>query len=218
MNMNGASVCKRIEEADLFTKRFGSFSKTDYEVLMFTVYLDSLPKDKTVFDYQISQELGITETKVRSLRIKSQLLYPKKIDWEGALALGIQHGRYSTVDNMITITIEDPSCLNRIRYEIESAYGTLDLTNYQKQLKLPIESVIALALKIDSESEKDILERLNSEWKKQDKYNQRITRESLGKRIFKGCRSVVDILSETIALWTGASSIMTSLVDLVMGV
>ena len=30
----------RIEQSELFTNRFGSFNKSDYEVLMFTAYLD----------------------------------------------------------------------------------------------------------------------------------------------------------------------------------
>ena len=34
----------RIQESELFSKRFGTFSKSDYEVLMFTIYLDSLDR------------------------------------------------------------------------------------------------------------------------------------------------------------------------------
>lgn len=90
---------------------------------MFTIYLDSLPKCQ-IYDYIISQQLEITERKVRNLRIKSQLLYPKEIYWEEVLASAIRTGSYNEKDNTITITIEDPSCHARIRYEIESAYGT----------------------------------------------------------------------------------------------
>ena len=45
---------KRMQEADLFTRRFGSFSKTDYEVLMFTIFLDSLPTPLRDYDIRIS--------------------------------------------------------------------------------------------------------------------------------------------------------------------
>ena len=63
--ITGEILTNRIEEAELFTKRFGSFSKADYEVLMFTIYLDSLCGE--VRDYDISIDLGITESKVRNL-------------------------------------------------------------------------------------------------------------------------------------------------------
>lgn len=36
------NLYNRIVEAKLFTNQFGSFNKADYEVLMFTVYLDFL--------------------------------------------------------------------------------------------------------------------------------------------------------------------------------
>lgn len=218
MILDGDSIRKRIEEAELFTRRFGSFNKTDYEVLMFTIYLDSLPVDKQIFDYIISKDLGITETKVRSLRIKSQLLYPKELDWKGILSKAIKNGRYSEVDNMITISIEDPSCLNRVRFEVEAAYGTVDLTNNKKQLKLPIESVISLALEIDSESEKDILTRLNEEWKKQNKQHKQISRESLGKRVLKSCGSVGSFLISTQSVWDASKSIISSMIDLINGI
>ena len=48
-----------IERSGLFTNRFGSFNKSDYEVLMFTAYLDSLDENE-INDYEISIDLGIT--------------------------------------------------------------------------------------------------------------------------------------------------------------
>lgn len=114
-------IAMRISEAKLFSNKFGSFTKTDYETLMFTAYLDSLP-DEPIYDYLISQQLGITESKVRNLRIKSQLVYPKEVCWKEVLASAIKTGSYNEMENTLTITIEDPSCHAKIRYEIESSY------------------------------------------------------------------------------------------------
>ena len=56
---------------------------------MFTVYLDSL--EELVRDYDVSIALGITEcNKVRSFRIKSQLLYPKELNQADNLATSIK--------------------------------------------------------------------------------------------------------------------------------
>ena len=43
---------KRLSEAEMFTRRFGTFSKSDYETLLFTIFLDSL--DSPARDYDIS--------------------------------------------------------------------------------------------------------------------------------------------------------------------
>lgn len=81
------NLANRINEAKLFTKDFGSFSKADYEVLMFTVFLDCIEGEPK--DYEISIQLGIPESKVRSLRLKSQLQYPRDIKWEENLVTAI---------------------------------------------------------------------------------------------------------------------------------
>ena len=53
----GILIAKRLDDAELFTKRFGSFAKADYETLLFSIYLDML--EQSARDYDISLELGI---------------------------------------------------------------------------------------------------------------------------------------------------------------
>ena len=205
------NTLKRLQEAELFTRRFGSFSKSDYEVLMFTIYLDSL-SDEPVYDYLISQKLGITESKVRSLRVKSQLLYPKDIPWKQVLSDAIKNGNYNEKDNTLTITIEDPSCQARIRYEIESSFGTANLNLNSKQLTVPIESLLAVALAQESDKEK-ILAELNKAWLRGNKLRERITRESLVKRIFKGAGDVAAILGVSANAFESAGNIVEAMVE-----
>ena len=201
----------RIAEAELFTKQFGSFTKADYEALMFTIYLDSLP-DEPVYDYIISRQLGITESKVRSLRIKSQLLYPKRIDWQSALSSAIKAGSYNEKDNTLTITVEDPSCHARIRYEIESSYGSANLNLNSKQLTVPIESLLSVALAQEADKEK-ILAELNNAWLRNNKAKERITRESLAKRIFKGAGDIAAILGVSKDMFDAARNIVEAIID-----
>ena len=113
-------IAERFDEAELFTRRFGSFSKADYETLMFSIYLDM--QTELVRDYDISIALGMTETKVRSLRIKSQLLYPRTISWCDELQKALAKGQYNPDKMTITVMIEDPSVQNLLKSKIESAY------------------------------------------------------------------------------------------------
>lgn len=203
----------RFKEAELFSNKFGSFSKSDFETLMFTIYLDSLPEGP-IYDYIISQQLGITESKVRNLRIKSQLLYPKEIPWEITLSMAIKNGSYNEKDNTMTITIEDPSCHAKIRYEIEAFYGTANLNLNRKQLTVPIESLLSIALSQEPEESKEqILSMWNEEWQRENKDRERITRESLTKRIFKGVGTLVSVVGVPKELAETVGNIMKAIVD-----
>lgn len=176
IEVNSDILQKRIKESELFSNRFGTFSKSDYEILMFTIYLDSVKKN--VRDYDISLALGIPESKVRNLRIKSQLLYPREINWIDDLKDAVDHGYYDPVSGHITVTIEDPCVRNIIKNEVESNFGMVSLTLNSKQLVLPIESYLMLA----TISEKDpdrVLDKLNEFFKRNLRKRKRLKKEHL---------------------------------------
>ena len=63
-------------------------------------------------DYDISITLGITESKVRNLRVKSQLMYPRKRELTEELAKSIEYGYYEHTTDQLTVTFEEPSFQN----------------------------------------------------------------------------------------------------------
>jgi len=200
----------RVNQAELFTKRFGSFSKVDYEVLMFTVYLDSLKEP--AHDYDISLDLGITETKVRSLRVKSQLLYPREINWVNELALSLEHGVYDS--GTITITIEDPSVLNRIRHEVESKYGMVGLSLNSKQLMLPVESFLILAACAEQDPD-ETLQRLNTELLEREAIEKSIQKQRFGSRFLKGVNDIGTVVQNVAAIYSVGAPIINAVLKLV---
>lgn len=57
-----------------YSRNFGQTSKTDLEVLMFNFYLRQMERTHPHalnLDYLISKELGITQQRVRNLRLES---------------------------------------------------------------------------------------------------------------------------------------------------
>lgn len=157
------SLVSRVLESEIYSKRFDSFNKSDFEVLMFTVYLDCLEGKPR--DYDISIDLGITENKVRLLRVKSQLQYPREIKWQDEVISAVQHGTYDSVQKMITITLENPSVRNMIRNEIESNFGTVNVSLNSKQLVLPVESFLILAACAEQDTD-EVIRKLNSSFRK----------------------------------------------------
>lgn len=186
---------KRCEEAELFSRRFGMFSKTDYEVLLFTVFMDSY--DGEVSDHGISKQLGLTESRVRNLRIKSQLLYPKEIVWRDELVQALDKGFFNSTTMTITVTIEDPSAQLAIKYEVEKALGNVLLTLNPKHLCLPVGSYVILATELEEDPD-TVLEKLNSIWQRDMKMSSKISKESLLKQIWKSKEELISI-SELIA-------------------
>ena len=205
-----ASILNRIEEAELFTKRFASFSKTDYEVLMFTVFLDCQEDD--VRDYDISIDLGIPESKVRTLREKSQLQYPREIRWKEKLVTAIEHGSYDTTTKMVTISIEDPSVRNRIRYEVESKYGTIIFSLNNKHLILPVESFLILAACAEEDTDA-IIKKLNKELKK-SKVGE-IEKGNLKSRFLKNVDGIGSFIENLGSIYNGGAAIISVVAKLI---
>lgn len=210
VQVNLEKLKSRIETAELFTRRFGSFSKSDYEVLMFTIYLDSL--SKPIYDFEISQDLGITEQKVRNLRVKSQLMYPREINWIEQLSEALKNGSYD--EGMITITLEDPSVRNQIRYEIESKSGTVNLSLNSKQLILPVESFLILAACAEKNPDK-VIHALNEKFKKNYDVKESIQKNKIGKRILKNVKNVGEMLRTGAVVYTVGTPIIEAVMELV---
>ena len=206
------NVARRLNEAELFTRRFGSFSKSDYEVLMFTIYLDSL--EEPVRDYDISIALGITESKVRNLRVRSQLLYPKEIRWQEELAAAVAHGYYDSQTKQITVTIEDPSVQSLIKNTIEKNFGIVGQSLNTKQLVLPVESFLILAAYAEDDVDK-VLMQLNKQLQKLSFDTAKIEKKQLKARFFNAVPDAISFINSVISVYQVGVPIVTSVLELI---
>ncbi len=204
----------RVQEAELFSRRFGSFSKSDYEILMFTVYLDSL--NRPARDYDISVELGITESKVRNLRVRSQLLYPKEMDWKNELAESLTHGSYDPANRQVTIMFENPSVQNFMKNEIEKTFNNVGKTFNSKQLVLPIESFLILAAHAEENPDK-VIKQLNARVQKETKNSNKIEGKAFQERFLKSIPNAVSFISTCLSIYTTGRPIIENLLQLIQG-
>ena len=74
-----------------FNKNFASMSKIDIETLIFSEYIEHCLRNRLeIDDYTISKELGITQSRVRTLKERKELKYPHdEFDWKNALEAAI---------------------------------------------------------------------------------------------------------------------------------
>lgn len=206
------NIFNRIKEANIFSRHFGSFSKTDFEVLFFTIYLDSV--QGPVRDYNISIDLGITESKARNLRVKSQLMYPKEIKWENELAKELNHAHYDATTKQITLTIEDPSVQSKIKNVIETEFGTVGHSLNYKQLVLPIESFLILATHAEK-NQNEVFKKLCNQYKNFTKSERKIEKSTLLSNFLDDIDKPVEFIVSLLSIYDISKPLIQSLLNLI---
>lgn len=129
-------------------------TKTEIELFMFDFYL-MITNNPDITDYDISNDLGITQSKARSLRVRNHLIYPKTIDWKEKLLKSLNNASYDKNTDRISINILDPNVLCEIEHFLEIHSGGFN-ENQLKQSVLTIKPgyMVELLLHIEPENEK----------------------------------------------------------------
>lgn len=173
---------------------FGQASKSDIELMMFNFYIEKLidenkRNDGTInynmcSDYLISKELGITQQRVRNLKVKKQLVYPVDFDWKTALGTLIKNARMDESTHKIIINIPDPNLYYEIQNFLEEsgAYNEVQLNS--KILQIRAEYFFALALDIeDEENKQKIIKTLKKQFEESSVNNQVFDEKNVGKTL-----------------------------------
>lgn len=136
-----------------FNRNFGSMSKADFETLIFSEYLEhrlnnGLPYD----DYTVSKELGLTQDRIRKLKERKELKYPRAgFDWKENFVKSLENAKLDRSDNYIKVIIQDVNVMNEIRNYVESN-GWYDETSLNKKLlRLPLGCLADILLDEKSE-------------------------------------------------------------------
>lgn len=121
--------------ARFYNRNFGTMSKTDIEILLFDIYIEHLLDNKLPFDdYTMSKALGISQSKIRNLKIRKELQYPREnFDWVAAFADDLKRASYDDENKRVKVLITDVNVLTELRYYIEKN-GWFD--EYQMNPKL----------------------------------------------------------------------------------
>ncbi len=201
---------------------FGQMSKSDFELLMFSIYLDKMIEenknsDETIdynlcSDYKISKELGITQQRVRNLKVKKQLIYPIKFDWEKALAKLIENARYDKPTQKIILNIPDPNLYLEIQNFIEENGSYIEKQLNSKVLKIRVENFIELALTLeDDKTKKEIIKKFNKALHNTNKEEEFFDEIGLGK-FLKSNSDYISVFCNVINGLSSVKGVMTALI------
>lgn len=131
-----------------FNKNFGSTSKTDFETLIFSEYLEHCLRSGDPYDdYTISKELGITQSRVRSLKERKELKYPyREFAWRTAFAAAVEKAKYDEYDHYVKFIIEDINVMNEARHFIEEKGWYDECSLNKKLLRIPLDCFTEICL------------------------------------------------------------------------
>lgn len=205
---------------------FGSISKNELDTLMFSIYLDRLIDTNknsdgtinyaTISDYKLSKTLGITQQKVRSLKIKKQLMEPIEFDWQSALKQLTQNARLEDSNRKIVLSIPDPNLYYEIENFIDEKGAFVEKTLNRKELKLRIEYYIALLSELEpEENKKAIIKSIKATVTCDKKEQHLFDEQNIGKSLLNFTANTATIVSSIASLSNPVSIVWKSLDELI---
>lgn len=137
-----------------FNRNFGTMSKSDFETLIFSHYIEHYLNSGVVLDdYTLSKKLGLTQNRVRALKERKELKYPyENFEWEKAFAENIKNAKYDKLAQRIKIVIDDVNVITEVRHRIEML-GYYDEYQLNKRiLQMPLDGFLDLCISLSNEN------------------------------------------------------------------
>lgn len=207
-----------------YDMNFGSASKADIELLMFDIYMQKLIGGNTdadgvmdyvaCSDYKISKKLGITQQRVRNLKIKKQLVYPNEFEWKKSLASLTNNARME--NSMIVINIPDPNLYYEIQNFIEEKGGYIDVQLNSKLLKIRPEYFLMLCLECEEkENQNKIIKSINNRLMAGEKTNKEITADKWEtvKKVGTTGMDIVSLICDVKSAFSPTNHLFTALFE-----
>lgn len=209
-----------------YESNFGRMTKSDFELMMFNFYIKKLininkNSDGTIdyskcSDYKISKDLGITQQKVRNLKVKNQLINPIEYDWKRALASLTENARYDSVKRKIILNIPDPNLYLEIQNFIEEQGAFIEKQLNSKILQIRIEYYIALIVSLEEESnQKKIIRELKNQLKSNNNSEKIFDEKDIGRSLITAATDICTVISSIAPFISNGKIILNALKHLI---
>lgn len=191
------------EICEKFYKRnFGLASKSEIDLLLFKFYYDTISDQEEssrhkISDYTISKELGITQSRVRNMRIKKELVYPHvEVNWKEKFLEIVPSAHFDRNTYKVTINIGDPNIFLELENYIDVHNMYFEKQLNQKNFTLRVEYFIELLISIDDSVDKeDVTKRLKDQILEDDELTKPIYKDSLGKIMIEKSLNATSLLA-----------------------
>lgn len=191
-----------------FYSNFGTASKTEIDILMFSLYLEQIlnssPDDFTTYsDYTLSKQLGITQSKVCNMKVKKELIYPyEDFDWKKML-LAVSKN-VIVEDQRIKLYIPDRNVYLEIKNAVESNGGFVDVTLTGNLLVLRQAYFLDLLVAISENIDKKTIKKELADILKKNADITIAETDAIGKALLNQTpKLIIDLLGECIPVFGG---------------
>ena len=132
-----------------FERNFGTMSKSDFETLLFSEYIEHCIKNSLPFDdYTLSKQLGITQSRIRALKERKELKYPyENFAWQNAFAESVKNAKYDANDHYVKMIIQDVNVMTEVRNFIENEGWYDECSLNKKLLRIPLDCFVEICYK-----------------------------------------------------------------------
>ena len=187
-----------------YEANFGQASKADIEMMMFNFYIkkiieDNQEQDGTIdynkcSDYKISKDLGITQQRVRNLKVKNQLINPIDFKWEKSFAKLVENAKFE--NQKVIISIPDPNLFYEIQNFLEEQGAYIDKQLNSKLLVIREEYFADLLVALEPDSNrKQVVKVIKKAFKEQTKSEKQFDEKNIGKTLIEGAVNITTILA-----------------------
>ncbi len=152
-----------------FEQNFGEMSKSDFELLLFSEYIEHLMKNKDNFtDYALSKQLGITQSRIRSLKERYGLKYRvnKDFAWKDEIVESLKNAKYDEYTHNVKLLIQDVNVQLELRNYIEENGWYDEYSLNRKMSVIPLSGFIDIFVEdkdFNDEAREKIIEISKSE-------------------------------------------------------
>lgn len=121
---------------------FGTMSKSDFETLLFSIYLERILEKheeniNMYSDYTLSKLLGVPQSRISSLKVRKELLYPyEKFDWKKSFERISDRAIYE--NGRIKLFIPDRNLYLELKNAIEMSGGFIEVQLTTNLLQVPL--------------------------------------------------------------------------------
>ena len=202
-----------------YNRNFGTCTKSEFDLLMFHFYLKKLETEKKPIinkcsDYSISKELGITQQRVRSYKIKENLIYPRSdYNWIDEFAVLVKNARID--NNKIVINIMNPNLYIEIENYLEESGSYIEKQLNSKLMIIRIEYFIDLCLLFEDEkNRKQVIKDIKKQCKNADIDIKKFDDDKIGKSLIETTANVTSIFANISTCFSPGNIIADSLIYL----
>lgn len=212
--------------AQFYYHNFGGMSKSEIDLMMFHFYIEKLYHDNTdkdgqvnyraCSDYKISKDLGITQQRVRNMKVKERLAYPpeeKKDDeaWKKSFAGLIENARLD--GGKFFISIPDPNLYIEIENYLEQNGNYIEKQLNSKLMVIRVEYFIDLCMFSEDETNKKrILKEIKKQVKEDNKDEKQFDDKNVGKSLIGMAADITSIFSNVASCFSPGNVLAEALI------